>query len=184
MRDFNNLSSKIFRSIDTEELKSIISENLRPSLKIVILIVLATGIAYPLLLVAIGQISLPFQSNGSLLTLDGKVIGSKLIAQDFKSDKFFHSRPAANSTSTVDPHITPEDAYSQIQRISEAIGLPQSTLKTAVQLNMERNKLTNWIVFSPPYVNVLEVNIDLINSYPELYHEFTTNQNPVMSEVS
>ena len=120
MRDFNNLSSKIFRSIDTEELKSIISENLRPSLKIVILIVLATGIAYPLLLVAIGQISLPFQSNGSLLTLDGKVIGSKLIAQDFKSDKFFHSRPAANSTSTVDPHITPEDAYSQIQRISEA----------------------------------------------------------------
>ena len=184
MRDFNNLSSKIFRSIDTEELKSIISENLRPSLKIVILIVLATGIAYPLLLVAIGQISLPFQSNGSLLTLDGKVIGSKLIAQDFKSDKFFHSRPAANSTSTVDPHITPEDAYSQIQRISEAIGLPQSTLKTAVQLNMERNKLTNWIVFSPPYVNVLEVNIDLINSYPELYHEFTTNQNPVMSGVS
>lgn len=184
MRDFNNLSSKIFRSIDTEELKSIISENLRPSLKIVILIVLATGIAYPLLLVAIGQISLPFQSNGSLLTLDGKVIGSKLIAQDFKSDKFFHSRPAANSTSTVDPHITPEDAYSQIQRISEAIGLPQSTLKTAVQLNMERNKLTNWIVFAPPYVNVLEVNIDLINSYPELYHEFTTNQNPVMSEVS
>jgi potassium-transporting ATPase KdpC subunit len=184
MRDFNNLSSKIFRSIDTEELKSIISENLRPSLKIVILIVLATGIAYPLLLVAIGQISLPFQSNGSLLTLDGKVIGSKLIAQDFKSDKFFHSRPAANSTSTVDPHITPEDAYSQIQRISEATGLPQSTLKTAVQLNMERNKLTNWIVFSPPYVNVLEVNIDLINSYPELYHEFTTNQNPVMSEVS
>jgi K+-transporting ATPase ATPase C chain len=184
MRDFNNLSSKIFRSIDTEELKSIISENLRPSLKIGILIVLATGIAYPLLLVAIGQISLPFQSNGSLLTLDGKVIGSKLIAQDFKSDKFFHSRPAANSTSTVDPHITPEDAYSQIQRISEATGLPQSTLKTAVQLNMERNKLTNWIVFAPPYVNVLEVNIDLINSYPELYHEFTTNQNPVMSEVS
>lgn len=184
MRDFNNLSSKIFRSIDTEELKSIISENLRPSLKIVILIVLATGIAYPLLLVSIGQISLPFQSNGSLLTLDGKVIGSKLIAQDFKSDKFFHSRPAANSTSTVDPHITPEDAYSQIQRISETTGLPQSTLKTAVQLNMERNKLTNWIVFAPPYVNVLEVNIDLINSYPELYHEFTTNQNPVMSEVS
>ena len=184
MRDFNNLSSKIFRSIDTEELKGIISENLRPSVKIVILIVLATGIAYPLLLVAIGQISLPFQSNGSLLTLDGKVIGSKLIAQDFTSDKFFHSRPAANSTSTVDPHITPENAYSQIQRISEATGLPQSTLKTAVQLNLERNKLTNWIVFAPPYVNVLEVNIDLINSYPELYHEFTTNQNPVMSEVS
>ena len=63
-----------------------------------------------------------------------KVIGSKLIAQEFKSDKFFHSRPAANSTSAVDPHITPEDAFSQIPRISEATGLRQNTLKTAIQL--------------------------------------------------
>ena len=41
----------------------------------------------------IGEITLPFQSNGSLLILDGKVVGSKLIAQEFKSDKFFHPRP-------------------------------------------------------------------------------------------
>ena len=71
--------------------------------------IIATGIAYPLLLVMIGEVALPFQSNGSLITLDGKVVGSKLIAQEFKSDKFFHSRPAANSTSGVDPHITPEE---------------------------------------------------------------------------
>ena len=171
--------SDIFRDI-----KGLIRENLHPSLRVVILMILVTGIAYPLSLVLVGNISLPFQSTGSLLTLDGKIVGSKLIAQDFKSDKFFHSRPAANSTSTVDPHITPEDAYSQIQRISEATGLPQSTLKTAIQLNVERNKLTNWIVFAPPYVNVLEVNLDLINSYPELYQEFTTNHNPISNRVS
>ena len=109
MRNINNLISKSLRSIDTDELKNIISENIRPSIKIVILMIIATGIAYPLLLVLIGEITLPFQSNGSLLTLDGKVVGSKLIAQEFKSDKFFHSRPAANSTSGVDPHITPEE---------------------------------------------------------------------------
>jgi len=45
--------------------------------------IIATGIAYPLLLVMIGEITLPFQSNGSLLTLDGKVVGSKLIAQNY-----------------------------------------------------------------------------------------------------
>jgi K+-transporting ATPase ATPase C chain len=138
----------------------------------------------PLSLVLVGNITLPFQSNGSLLTFDGKVIGSKLIAQEFKSDKFFHSRSAVNSTSTVDPHITPEQAYSQILRISEVTGLPQNTLKTVIQLNIERNKVTNWLVFAPPYVNVLEVNLDLINSYPELYHDITTNQNSAMVEVS
>ena len=107
------------------------------------------------------------------LMLDGKVIGSKLIAQEFTSDKFFHSRPAANSTSGVDPHITPEDAFSQIPRISRATGLEVNTLKTIIQLDIERNKVSNVLVFAPPYMNVLQVNLDLITGYPKIYQEFT-----------
>lgn len=38
---------------------------------------------------------LPFQSNGSLVILDGKVVGSKLMSQEFESDKLLHSRPTA-----------------------------------------------------------------------------------------
>ena len=136
--------------------------------------ILLTGIAYPLVLVMIGEVTLPFQSNGSLLMLDGKIIGSKLIAQEFKSDKFFHSRPAANSTSGVDPHITPEDAFSQIPRISKATGLEANTLKTVIQLDIERNKVSNVLVFAPPYMNVLQVNLDLITAYPKIYQEFTS----------
>lgn len=173
MDDFANLISKSLKSIDIEELKNIISKSIRPSLRVVMLMILVAGIAYPLLLVGIGQVSLPLQSNGSLLTLDGKVIGSKLIAQEFKSDKFFHIRPASNSTSGVDPHITPEDALSQTHRISKATGLPENYLKTAIQLNVERNKVSNAAVFAPEYINVLEVNLDLMNSYPEVYKEFT-----------
>jgi K+-transporting ATPase ATPase C chain len=109
--------------------------------------------------------------------LDGEVVGSKLIAQEFKSDKLFHVRPAANSTSTVDPHISPEDAYSQIPRITMATGLPQSTLKTAIQYNVEKNKVSNMVVFAPDYVNVLEVNLDLISGYPDVYQEFVKNSN-------
>jgi potassium-transporting ATPase KdpC subunit len=159
----------------SKELKDMISETLRPSLKVVILMIIVAGVAYPLFLIMIGEITLPFQSNGSLLTLDGKVIGSKLIAQEFKSDKLLHSRPAAESTSTVDPHITPEEAFSQVPRISKATGLAESTLRTAIQLNIERNKVSNVLVFAPPYVNVLEVNLDLITGYPEIYEEFITN---------
>ena len=152
-------------------------ENLRPSVRVVILMIIAAGIAYPLLLVLIGNITLPFQSTGSLLRVDGQVVGSKLIAQEFKSDKLFHIRPAANSTSTVDPHITPDDAFLQIPRITLATGLPYSTLKTAIQYNVEKNKVSNVLVFAPPYVNVLDVNLELISGYPDVYQEFVKTNN-------
>jgi K+-transporting ATPase ATPase C chain len=167
-----NLSKSIFNKIVSRDVRTILRQSLNPSLRVVILIILATGIAYPLLLVLIGDVTLPFQSTGSMLTLDGKIVGSKLIAQEFNSDKLFHIRPAANSTSTVDPHISPEDAYTQVPRISKATGLPEYTLRTAIQFNIEKNKVSNVLVFAPPYVNVLEVNMELISGYPDVYHEF------------
>ena len=121
----SDISKSILNKILSKDVRIILRESLNPSLRVVILMILATGIVYPLLLVLIGDLTLPFQSTGSMLTLDGKIIGSKLIAQEFKSDKFFHIRPAANSTSTVDPHITPDDAYAQVPRISKATGLPE-----------------------------------------------------------
>ena len=172
MGEFTNLISRCIKGINSQEIKYIISQNIRPSLKVVVLMILLTGIAYPLLLVMIGEVALPFQSNGSLSMLDGKVIGSKLIAQEFKSDKFFHPRPVASSTSGVDPHITPEDAYSQVPRISRATGLEVNTLKTIIQLDVERNKVSNVLVFAPRYMNVLQVNLDLITGYPKIYQEF------------
>jgi potassium-transporting ATPase KdpC subunit len=171
------LPKSIFNKIFSKDVEILLRQNWRPSLRVVVLMILACGIAYPLLLVLVGDLTLPFQSTGSMLTLDGKVVGSRLIAQEFKSDKLFHIRPAANSTSTVDPHITPEDAYSQIPRITMATGLPQSTLKTAIQYNVEKNKVSNVLVFAPPYVNVLEVNLELISGYPDVYQEFVKTNN-------
>ncbi len=164
-------------SVASDDVRSLIGQNLPSSLRVVLLMIITVGIAYPLLLVLIGDVTLPFQSTGSMLTLDGEVVGSKLIAQEFKSDKLFHIRPPANSTSTVDPHISPDDAYAQIPRISKATGLPESTLKTAIQLNIEKNKVSNVLVFAPDYANVLEVNLELISGYPDVYQEFVMNRN-------
>lgn len=169
-------SKTIFSKIVSKDVKIILRQSLNPSLRVVTLMILATGIAYPLLLVLVGDLALPFQSTGSMVTLDGKVVGSKLIGQEFKSDKLFHIRPAANSTSTVDPHITPEDAYAQVPRISKATGLPEYTLKTILQFNIEKNKVTNVLVFAPNYVNVLEVNVELISGYPDVYQEFVNKK--------
>jgi len=175
IKKMRNFSKSIFNKIVSKDVRIILIQGLNPSLRIVMLMILATGIAYPLLLVLIGDVTLPFQSTGSMLTLDGKIVGSKLIAQEFKSEKLFHIRPASNSTSTVDPHITPEEAYAQVPRISKVTGLPESTLKTAIQLNIEKNKVSNVLVFAPPYVNVLEVNIELISGYPDVYHKFANS---------
>jgi K+-transporting ATPase ATPase C chain len=173
----DNRPKSIFSRIFSKDIGLLFAQNWLPSLRVVILMILVLGIASPLLLVLIGDVGLPFQSTGSLLTLNGKIVGSKLIGQEFKSDKLFHSRPAANSTSTVDPHITPEDAFSQVPRISKATGLPESTLRTAIQFNIEKNKVTNALVFAPNYMNVLEVNLELISNYPETYSEFQNNYN-------
>ena len=76
----------------------------------------------------------------------------------------------------MDPHITPEDAYAQVPRISKATGLSEYTLKTILQFNIEKNKVTNVLVFAPNYVNVLEVNMELISGYPDVYQEFVSKK--------
>jgi K+-transporting ATPase ATPase C chain len=145
---------------------------LKPAIRVVMLMLVVTGVAYPLALVAIGQSVLPFQANGSIVELNGKEVGSRLIAQEFSSAKFFHPRPAGETASGVDPHITPDDAYSQAKGVSQATGIPENYLVTTIQLNIERNKSANLVAFAPEYVNVLEMNMELARQYPDIYAEF------------
>lgn len=148
---------------------SLISNNLKTSIRIVLIMIILLGIAYPIILVVIGQITLPFQSNGSVIEQDGKKVGSKLISQTFVSSKFFHERASNDSASTVDPHITPENAYLQAKNVSKATGIPENTLRTLIDLNVEQNKVTNGLFFAPFYVNVLKVNLELVRQYPQVY---------------
>ena len=69
--------------------------NLRPSLVLLGVFTLLTGVAYPLAMTGVAGAMFPAQAGGSLLTHDGKTIGSSLIGQDFTSDRYFHGRPSA-----------------------------------------------------------------------------------------
>lgn len=143
-----------------------------PAIKTVILMIVVSGISYPILVTIAGQSLLPEQSNGSLVVIDGKTVGSKLIAQEFTSPKFFHSRSASESASGLDPHITKDLALSQIERISDATGIPTNHLKTMIDLDVSQNKEENWLVLAPEYANVLKLNLELMAQYPEVYSEF------------
>jgi K+-transporting ATPase ATPase C chain len=63
-----------------------------------VVLTVLVGIIYPLAMTGIAQLLFPAQANGSLVTLNGKVVGSSLIGQSFGSPKFFHGRPSAAGT--------------------------------------------------------------------------------------
>jgi K+-transporting ATPase ATPase C chain len=68
---------------------------LRPALVLFVLLSLLTGLAYPLLVTALGQALYPAQAAGSLIVKDGKPVGSLLIGQAFSDPGHFWGRPSA-----------------------------------------------------------------------------------------
>jgi len=74
-----------------------ITRTLRPALSVFLLLTLVTGLAYPLLVTGIAQGLFPNAANGSIVTVDGKAVGSTLIGQSFTSPKYFWGRPSATA---------------------------------------------------------------------------------------
>jgi len=66
----------------------------------IVFLTLVLGVAYPLVTTGVAQLVFPGASNGSKVEVDGKVVGSKLIGQDFKGlSRYFQSRPSATEYS-------------------------------------------------------------------------------------
>lgn len=70
---------------------------LRPALIVFGLLTLLTGVLYPLIVTAVGQIVFPRQANGSLIQSGERVVGSRLLGQPFSSPQYFWSRPSATT---------------------------------------------------------------------------------------
>jgi len=145
--------------------------NFKPIVGLALVSLLICGILYPLFITGIGQVFFPSQANGDQAKLNGRTVGSILIAQNFTQPIFFHSRNESSdpSASTVDPDITLQEAYTQVPGVSSATGIPEATLTGIVNQN-EQGKV--WI-FGDGYVDVLQLNLQLIRDYPLVYANFT-----------
>jgi K+-transporting ATPase ATPase C chain len=70
------------------------------SLLAIVVMTVFLGLVYPLAITGISQVVFPGKANGSKVSVDGKIVGSSLIGQDFKGDpRYFQSRPSATGYS-------------------------------------------------------------------------------------
>lgn len=70
-------------------------KELGPGFRLMIALTILTGFAYPAVMTGISKVLFPGKANGSLVTQDGKVVGSTLIGQSFTKPEYFHPRPSS-----------------------------------------------------------------------------------------
>jgi potassium-transporting ATPase KdpC subunit len=180
-------------------------KHLLPTIRITIFFTILLGFIYPGIVTVISQGVFNDQANGSLISKDGQVIGSKFLAQKFEGDKYFWQRPSSvdynplpsggsnlsqNSTdlkkvfeerkaklkasalnsgeppqdllyssgSGLDPHISPEAAQYQLERVAKARTMETSQVQMLINQATEERK---WGILGEPTVNVFALNLAL-----------------------
>jgi K+-transporting ATPase ATPase C chain len=179
------------------------------ALRILLVLTLGLGLAYPLLFTGAAQLLASDRAGGAYVeNADGDVVGSSLIGQTFDEPQWFHSRPSAAgegydalsssasnlaadnpdlialvqerqaliaaeegvdtadipadavlaSASGLDPHISPEYARVQIDRVAAERGLDRATVANLVEDHIEGRQLG---FLGEPRVNVLLLNLAL-----------------------
>jgi potassium-transporting ATPase KdpC subunit len=109
-----------------------------------VVLTLITGLAYPLAMTAIAGAIFPKQAAGSLIEKNGKVVGSALIGQEFKDDKYFHGRPSATTApDPADSTKTVPAPYNAANSGGSNLGPTSKALNDRVKEDVDKLKAEN-----------------------------------------
>lgn len=101
-------------------------KQLRPAILMTLVLCVITGAIYPGIITAVAQVVFPRQANGSLVTVNGTVVGSALIGQPFTKAGYFHGRPSAagngyDATASAATNKGPTDVKLADTLIAQAV---------------------------------------------------------------
>jgi K+-transporting ATPase ATPase C chain len=99
----------------------------RSALSLLLILTAITGVLYPLAVTGLAQLLFPTRANGSLITRDGRAVGSELIGQPFDDPSYFWSRPSA----------TAPQAYNGGASTGSNLGPTNEALREAVARRIE-----------------------------------------------
>ena len=125
--------------------------NLVSSVIAIVVITAVFGFAYPAVMTGFGQVAFKHQANGSLLKVDGKVVGSKLAAQAFTSSKYFHERPSATSP----PYNAGGTTFANLGPTNPDLA---KNVKAAAQAILKLEKLYN------PGLTIHDIPVDAVTT--------------------
>ncbi len=115
-----------------------------PGLRIKLFMTLLLGVAYPLAITGLCQIIFPRRANGSLVSVDGRVVGSELIGQNFTRPGYFQPRPSAAG----------QDGYDATASSGSNYGPTNQKLIDRVKSSVEKFRKEN-----PEYTGPIPVDL-------------------------
>jgi K+-transporting ATPase ATPase C chain len=119
-------------------------KEIRPAIIVLVLLTAITGLVYPLAMTEIAGAIFPKQAQGSLIERDGQVVGSALIGQEFKDDKYFHGRPSATTApDPADSTKTVPAPYNAANSGGSNLGPTSKALNDRVKEDVDRLKAEN-----------------------------------------
>ena len=134
--------------------RTILNNYLRPAVVLTLLLTILTGLLYPGVVTVLAQLIFPYQANGSLHYVNGKLVGSDLIGQYWTSSMYFHGRPSV----TVNPSTGTPEPYAADNSTASNLGPTNSVLIKTVQKRVAELKKEN------PNAPPGPVPVDLVTS--------------------
>ncbi|MHC1749149.1 MAG: K(+)-transporting ATPase subunit C [Cellulosilyticaceae bacterium] len=112
-------------------------KKIKTPILVTLVFILICGIIYPLTVTGIGQLVFHHQANGSLIEVDGKIVGSELVGQDFKDERFMKCRPSAVNYNTYTEAEKENGSYSGVSSGSKNYGPSNKDLIKRVEEDMK-----------------------------------------------